>query len=725
MLFYRFVFILCICVNFDALIGVFAHVNKSNGNEYKKVINNINNMLPAYIIASKADLVNSTICGKELRDFRDAVDQRILWSLKMLDSSGGFQPGFLYGNNYWLGSRSQCLDTMNTAPLEIAKRHILNNTIYRDPQKEFPPFEVNYFVAHFKHNSTLQYHMNLGTNEDIITLGLCLPASCCINDLSLILKKIFRDRVFSISDLYSMDFKLIEVKNLKDEQQWLLNDTIFFICILAFTFFIMIIGTIYDIFVHQKKEKSLVLKDETATNVMNIPEKMKITSFLHRESRIGNILICFSVYTNTKIIFRTELDADAVSTIHGLKFLGMSWLVFIHTLYFMLDYIDNKALSMRFTLDSVLHILFNLIMPVDTYFFSSGFLVTYLYLKDKMGKENTRSIKYKEKLNEFFIHIIKRFIRLTPAYMMMIGIVQLNSAWYDMNSQFYPKHRLYEICAKYSWRNLLYINNLFDLDSMCMLWSWYLANDMQYFIIAIALLILSTVYFYIAAAILGALLIGSIVLTGYISYIYEFVPTLDEQRRLVSVFYYPPWIRIGPYIIGIITGYIIRRLNKKLLLKKKTVILCWCLSSACIIFVCLSPLVFYKQNVSILYAAIYVALSRTLWAIGIAWIVIACFTEHGGIVNQLLSFKVLIPFSKLTYCVYLVHPFVIQSINLSSETPVHLQLLPVVIMFIGYFVISYICAYVLSLMAEIPYISLIRMFRQSRNNKKYPQRKIS
>ncbi|KAM0724887.1 hypothetical protein ACS0PU_009271 [Formica fusca] len=226
MLFYRFVFILCICVNFDALISVFARVNKSDENEYKKVISNT---LPVYIVASRADLVNSTICGKELREFRDAVDQRILWSLKMLDSSGGFQPGFLYGNNYWLGSRSQCLDTMNTAPLEIAERHILNNTIYRDPQKEFPPFEVNYFVSYFTHNSTLQYHMNFNTNENLITLGLCLPVSCSINDLSLILEKIFRDRIFSISDLYSVDFKLIEIKNLEDDQQWLSYDAIFFI----------------------------------------------------------------------------------------------------------------------------------------------------------------------------------------------------------------------------------------------------------------------------------------------------------------------------------------------------------------------------------------------------------------------------------------------------------------------------------------------------------------
>ncbi|XP_050465551.1 nose resistant to fluoxetine protein 6-like isoform X2 [Cataglyphis hispanica] len=684
MLFYRFVFIMYFYVNFD-LVSVFAQTNKSDENKYKKVISNL---LPAYIVALRADLVNSTICGKELRDFRDAVDQRILWSLKILDSSGGFKPGFLYGNNYWLGSRSQCLDTMNTVPLDIAKRHILNNTIiHRDLQEEFPPF------------------------EDIITLGLCLPASCSINDLRLILEKISCDRIFFISDLYSMDLKLIEIKNLKDDQQWSSYNTIFFICVLGLIFFTMIIGTIYDVFVHHKY---LLSEDKTVANVRNKSEEVEITPLSTRQSGIGKILICFSVYTNTKIIFSTKLNTDEIPTIHGLKFLTMNWIILIHIIFFQLDYIDNTAFIWRIILNPLIQVLCNVIVPVDTFFFSSGFLVTYLYLKDKMGKEKTKSTNYKAKINEFFIHIIKRFIRLTPAYMITIGILQLNRSWYNKNSQFYE--RSYEVCMKYWWRNLLYINNLFDHKSMCINWGWYLANDMQYFIIATALLILSTMYFYTSIVILGALLIGSIIITGYISYIYEYIPTLNEQWRLLHVFYFSPWTRIGPYIIGIITGYIVRKLNKKLALKKKTVIFCWCLGSACIIFVLLG---LYKQNVSILYAAVYVALSRTLWAIGIAWIVIACFTKHGGIVNQLLSSKVFIPFSKLSYCVYLIHPVVIQSIRLSSETSVHLELLPMIIMSAGYLVISYVCAYVLALMAEIPYILLMQMFRQSCNNKKY------
>ncbi|XP_011704891.1 PREDICTED: uncharacterized protein LOC105460145, partial [Wasmannia auropunctata] len=156
----QLIFVFCGCINFITLLCASAH-NSSN-NDKSNDSNNNYNILPAYAIASTASgLLNSTLCEKELLNFRDAIDQRILWSLKVLDSSGTFQPGFLYGNNYLLGIRSQCFDTMNADPLQISERDLLNNTLYRDPQKEFPPFEVNYFVAHFKHNSTLQYHTNL------------------------------------------------------------------------------------------------------------------------------------------------------------------------------------------------------------------------------------------------------------------------------------------------------------------------------------------------------------------------------------------------------------------------------------------------------------------------------------------------------------------------------------------------------------------------------------
>ncbi|XP_024885390.1 nose resistant to fluoxetine protein 6-like [Temnothorax curvispinosus] len=663
-------------------------------------------ILPAYAVASKADILNST-CGKELKTFRDALSQRTLWSLKVLDSSGSFKPGFLYGNNYWLGSRSQCLDTMNTVPLQISQQKVLNNTHYRDPRKEFPPFQMNYFVVYFKHNSPIQYHINL-FDENVITLGLCLPASCTINNLSFILERIFRDRVI-FDDLYSADFQLIQVKDLNDDNKKLPSSALRFICVgLGFSFLMTAIGTIYDVFVYQKH----LQKNETnKTGNGTVKVSKEVNLFSYRKSKIGEILICFSVYTNTGKIFSTKLDTGTIPVIHGLKFLSMCSIIILHNTYFSLNSLDNKVWLLRFT-ESYKYLSDIGFLAVDIFFLSSGCLMTYMYLMRDKTYEILKPIDYGEKLIEFFIYVIKRFIRLTPAYMMVLAITQLSWAWFDKTSQFYIYEKSHETCAKYWWRNILYINNLFEVDAMCMNWSWYLANDMQFYVIATALLILSTIYFYAAVTILSALLIGSVILNGYISHVYEYVATSDEERHLANIFYISPWMRMNPYIIGIITGYILIKLKNNLVLKEKHIILCWCLAILCKVFVLFLS---YNRHISVLATSIYVALNRTLWAICIACIIIACSTKHEGIVNRLLSFKGWIPLSRLTYCAYLINPVIIQSIHLYSETSIHFEFLPRFVMAVGYIIISYLCSYALSVMVEMPYNLLMKMFIKYRN----------
>ncbi|KYN13273.1 Nose resistant to fluoxetine protein 6 [Trachymyrmex cornetzi] len=462
---------------------------------------------------------------------------------------------------------------------------------------------------------------------DVITLGLCLPASCSTNNISFVLEGIFRDRILLINDLYSVDLNLIQVKNLKDDHQWLLSGAIPFICVaLVLTFVMMISGTIYDIFIYQTYLKT---NTKTVVNVENVVGEMQMTDLWssREKSKIRNVLMCFSVYTSTKTIFNTKLDTKEIAVVHGIRFLSMVWIIILHSIFYTVEYFDNKTWMLRLAEGVPIQVISNGSLSIDTYFFLSGFLLTYINLKNKIDKERIKPIHYKEKLNEFFVSIMKRYIRLTPAYIMMIGIAQLISAWYDKTSQFYVEERPHETCAKYWWRNVLYIHNLFGLNTMCLSWSWYLSNDMQFYIIGLVFLILSTVYFYVAVVILGTILIASVILSGYISYIYEYVPTLDEQYRLLDVLYFPPWIQIGPYIIGMITGYIVRRFNKKITLKKNIVILYWTLGAACNIFVLFG---LYKRQISVLSSAIYVALSRTGWAIGIAWIVIMCCTKHGG-----------------------------------------------------------------------------------------------
>ncbi|XP_003424053.1 nose resistant to fluoxetine protein 6-like isoform X2 [Nasonia vitripennis] len=672
--------------------------------------------LPVYGLAAAASSSvlegsDDAKCRSELELFRRAVDDGILWAMKMLDSSGEPKPGFIYGNNYWLGSRSQCLDTRNRAPFVLHSDVMGNNSRLREPSQEFPPYGVNYFVAYFRHNSTMQYHVRL-PNEDLVSLGLCLPDSCSTSELGEILSAMFKERSLIVGDLYSADFRLVQVRDLKDDHLWLLNGRIIFIkLVVASILALMLVGTAYDVMLRRER---VVFEKEESELCENNNERIKLSDNLEaavvkrkgKPAVMGKILLCFSVYSNTRTIFSTKLNSNSVAPIHGLRFLGMVWIIMIHTIFYMSDYADNKPWSWRIAEGFAVQVISNSTLSVDTFFFLSGFLVAYMYLTahrdDRPGKPN-----YGLKVLEFIVTLLRRFIRLTPAYMMMVGILQLNASWYGRTSQFHMTERPHETCEKYWWRNVLYINNLFGRDTMCMSWSWYLSNDMQFFIIGIFLLILSSVYFKTAAVILLCLLIGSITSTGYIAYINDYVPTMDQQYHMLDVLYDPPWTRIGPYIVGMITAYIVIRLNNKLELRRRTVVTGWLLGSSCNLVV-LFGLV--DKQISVLLSAFYVAFSRTVWAIGLAWLLVACCTKHGGIVNKILCFKAWIPLSRLTYCAYLLNPFLINSIYLHSESAVHVDFLPNGAIFLGNLMMTYLCSYALSLMLETPTVLLMRSF---------------
>lgn len=89
---------------------------------------------------------------------------------------------------------------------------------------------------------------------------------------------------------------------------------------------------------------------------------------------------------------------------------------------------------------------------------------------------------------------------------------------------------------------------------------------------------------------------------------------------------------------------------------------------------CLLWIVFglYNVQLSPFAAAAFSSLSHTAWALSLAWIVVACSSGYGGYVNKLLSLPLIYPFSRVTYCAYLVHPISIRFISLGSDATIHL-----------------------------------------------------
>lgn len=127
--------------------------------------------------------------------------------------------------------------------------------------------------------------------------------------------------------------------------------------------------------------------------------------------------------------------------------------------------------------------------------FFSGLLVTISYFrsaaklaeKPQMSKHDSTSTVLKTNSLKFATLMFYRYIRLTPAYMYVLAVNMIAMRYYHSTSVFNPALIDHITCEKYWWRNALYINNLFPQGDFCMLWSWYMSNDTQFFVIAIIL----------------------------------------------------------------------------------------------------------------------------------------------------------------------------------------------------------------------------------------------
>lgn len=109
-------------------------------------------------------------------------------------------------------------------------------------------------------------------------------------------------------------------------------------------------------------------------------------------------------------------------------------------------------------------------------------------------------------------------------------------------------------------------------------------------------------------------------------------------------------------------------------------------------------------------SAAYVALSHTAWALALSWVVVACVTGYGGVVNRLLCLKMFAPLSRLSFCAYLIHPLIMISVVAHMESPAHLQRDTMIISIFGYAFTAYLGSLVLTLLFEAPAVALLSIF---------------
>lgn len=210
-------------------------------------------------------------------------------------------------------------------------------------------------------------------------------------------------------------------------------------------------------------------------------------------------------------------EARILRYVQGFRFLTILLIVYGHTLIgFTLGLTLNPYKVEENFHTIISHISLNAFSIVQCFFSISGLLMT-LQFAELMSKHKKFNPNY------FWIAIIYRYLRLTPVYF----FVMLFDATWLYKSQDGPgwkrigeSERYY--CRKNMWTNLLYINNYVNVEEACMPVTWYLAVDMQMFIIGLAVMMLIWRFPHIKKTILAVCAVVAIAIPGILTYYYKF-----------------------------------------------------------------------------------------------------------------------------------------------------------------------------------------------------------
>ena len=197
------------------------------------------------------------------------------------------------------------------------------------------------------------------------------------------------------------------------------------------------------------------------------------------------------------------------------------------------------------------------------------------------------------------------------------------------------------------------------------------------------------------------------------------LPSLTRNRdrwRFILDHYYKPWPHLPSYCIGLALGFLLAS-RARLALTRAQMRTCWLF----VTLFCLASLYgVYPWNmgwkVGPAVTALYAATFRSIWSGCCAWTVFALLRHDSHtLMARVLSWKGFLPFSRVTYSAFLLHPFVIwfHSGSLRERfTPSHFNYFH---LFLGHYLLTYLLSFAFGLLFESPFMALQKVLFAGRD----------
>lgn len=291
---------------------------------------------------------------------------------------------------------------------------------------------------------------------------------------------------------------------------------------------------------------------------------------------------------------------------------------------------------------------------------------------------------------------------------------------------------------------MLYIN---DVDpwwnqrfgSVCYGHSWYLANDMQFFLLVpIFVLIYRSKHRFgrwIACAAVSACLLVCIISSAVLTVKDHWSPISwdsAEGTNYREQGFSRPWIRCASYMIGILTAFAWYEKKKHypdFKFSTRQVRLIAFFSAALLAISMYAPYTgTHNKRMcvmgvtakgmdqpcgsqwSVAEKALTIALLRPTWTIGILGMCVLCWNNQGGLIQSFLSKPLWLPLSNLSYTVYLVHYTVLTFYMGQRTLRVRWEFFEFLNIFFGLATISAMLGLFVHLLVERPFMKLQKYY---------------
>ncbi|KAL4237446.1 hypothetical protein ACF0H5_002163 [Mactra antiquata] len=630
-------------------------------------------------------------------------------TLQYIDASSKIPNGILEGHWIWAGDTQECHEISS-----------VENPVSRQS------FKGQYFV------STIYIDGKQAMGIYPLMLGLCLPDSCNETDVNYLVSEGFSELKDEIAKyMPSLANKTIYANGtVSDKPRELDSGAKAMVAVISLIVCVVFISSVVDYLTTTttKEEEYMIQRDVTVSDPADrtgllAGELFSPSIETGRDSHIKThfLKLCqsFSAVSNGKKLFSTTTASGPLACLNGIRVMSMWWVILGHTYELVPAVGDNLLYVEKFTQRFTFQPIMNGTFSVDSFFFLSGLLVAYLALNE---------IQQKGKISWIYF-VLHRYWRLTPLYAFILCyytflMIYTISGPLSFLLNVGENEGFMDNCKSYWWTNLLYINNMYpdygDPRSTCMGWTWYLANDMQFYLVfGPMFIILFSRWRRVGVGVSLFFIIVCISVRAFLAWYYGVYALItaatkhkDDPWGRAGALYGRPYARWSVYIVGMMTGYVLSVTKNRIKIHKIFALLGWCCAIATGLAVVYGQY-YYNHNppakMTTTASVFYISLCRTAWGLCLAWIVLACVSGNGGPVKDILSWTCWAPLGRLTYSAYLVHPVVMTTFYYGLKETLHATDLGMIYIFIGHLVISYALAFVVSMLVEAPMIQLEKL----------------